>query len=102
MRTKPGKKYGCKLCKLMYDQTVKLWNSQWLDREMRKMIVDPDVVNHKIAKKMPFAASVEEVSVFAEYDDWGMGEFGEFGSSLSMRVQVCVQVCAGVSIGECR
>ncbi|MBQ6375714.1 RNA-directed DNA polymerase [Candidatus Saccharibacteria bacterium] len=79
MRTKPGKKYGCKLCKLMYDQTVKLWNSQWLDREMRKMIVDPDVVNHKIAKKMPFAASVEEVSVFAEYDDWGMGEFGEFG-----------------------
>ena len=76
VKNKPGKKFRSGLTRLVYDQSAKIWNSEWLAIRMR----DSELVDHKIAKAMDFVVPVEEVKVFDDYlgKDEGMEEFLEF------------------------
>ena len=64
IKNKPSKNYGNKLCRLVYDQSAKIWNSKWISIKVR----DSEAVNHKVVKEMKFVVPVEEVDVFDDYN----------------------------------
>ena len=80
LKNKPSKPYGSRLCKVAYDQSAKIWNSEWISIKMR----DSEVVNHKIVREMKFVVPVEEIDVFSDYnipDEVDGDDCGGAGSS---------------------
>ncbi len=66
-KQKPGKKYESAICRLMYDQRARIWNSNWT--EFR--VLDYTVVNHAVIREMEFVMPVEEVKLFVDYREGG-------------------------------
>lgn len=73
VKQKPGKKYQNLMSQMVYDQRVKIWNSEWVGFK----VLDYTVVNHAVIQEMEFVIPVEEVKLFSEYRTGGLVEDGE-------------------------
>lgn len=62
--------YDEKLCLKVNDPTISLWNSDWLDGSMKKLITDEPVVDEKVIDALDVVIDFDEVSLFGDgYDD---------------------------------
>lgn len=71
VKKRASKKYKNRLSALVYEDGAKIWNSEWLGYK----IDDRSVVRKDVVREMPFVVPVEEVEIFAAYDE---DEFREF------------------------
>jgi len=56
--------YSEKLCKKVVDNSVVVWNSDWLQPELKKVIDSYDLIDKKILEGLGAVISNEEVSLF--------------------------------------
>jgi hypothetical protein len=56
--------YNEYLCKKVTNSDISIWNSDWLNEEMKKLITNQDVVDRKILMKMKPIIDTEEVGLF--------------------------------------
>ncbi|MBR3386447.1 RNA-directed DNA polymerase [Candidatus Saccharibacteria bacterium] len=63
-RNRPSKRYECRLCDIAYDPSIRLWNSEWLNFNVRDQLV----FRWDVARQMDFVMPVEEVHAFDGYD----------------------------------
>ena len=64
-------KFDEKLCKLVLDNKKKLWNSKWLNGQLKKIVNDTDIVDRKAIEKLEKhipISSVREVRYDASVD----------------------------------
>ena len=63
------KSYSEILCKKVNDKTVELWNSDWLNDTLKKVINQTPIIDEDIIEKMDVIISPEEVELFkTDYD----------------------------------
>ena len=63
-RNRPSKRYECRICDIAYDPSIRLWNSEWLNFNVRDQLV----FRWDVARQMDFVMPVEEVHAFDGYD----------------------------------
>ena len=52
-----------KLCELVNDTDVELWNSDWIKGRLKKILVDTTIIDEKVIKNLDTIIPMEEVSV---------------------------------------
>ncbi len=64
------KQYDENLCKKVNDKTVELWNSDWLNEKLKKIITKTSIIDEDVIEKMEVIISPEEVELFkSDYDE---------------------------------
>jgi hypothetical protein len=66
----PTKHYEERLCQLLVDDTLDLWNSDWLQSSLKSIIKSEKIIDREVLRKMSTIMSNDEVDAFnVQYDD---------------------------------
>jgi len=60
----PKKEYQSKLAKKVIDDSQEIWNSKWLNKDIRKVIKETTIVDNEKIEKMDEYPNIDEVSMF--------------------------------------
>lgn len=64
-----NKKYDEPLCGKVNDITIKIWNSDWLNADFQKLIMETSIIDEKIIEKIDKVIDSKEVELFkSDYD----------------------------------
>lgn len=60
--------YSDKLCKKVTDSNVIIWNSDWLNPKIKKLVEETEIIKSDVIEKIDIAFSEEETELLGEYD----------------------------------
>lgn len=60
--------YSGKLCEKVLDNNVAIWNSDWLNPKIKKLVEEAEVIKSDVIKKIEITFSEEETEQLGEYD----------------------------------
>jgi hypothetical protein len=61
-------KYSGKLCKKVIDNDTSVWNSDWLNPKIKKLIENTPIINNEIIKSLEISFSKAETEQLGEFD----------------------------------
>ena len=60
--------YSGKLCEKVHDNNVKIWNSDWLNPKIKKIVEKTEIIKRDVIKKIKISFSKKETQQLGEYD----------------------------------
>jgi RNA-directed DNA polymerase len=60
--------YSGKLCEKVHDNSVPIWNSDWLNPKIKKLVEETEIINNDVIKNIDITLSQEETDQLGEYD----------------------------------
>lgn len=64
------REYNEPLCKKVNDSSIEIWNSRWLNSELRNIINNEDIVSEKVIEELGTYIQQEEVKLFGSKSDY--------------------------------
>lgn len=68
LKVDPSITYSGKLCKKVLDNTVQIWNSDWLNPKLKKILEESEVIKLDVIEKMDITLSDKELDQLGESD----------------------------------
>lgn len=68
LKVDPSITYSDKLCKKVIDSSVKIWNSDWLNPKIKKIVEETEIIKSDVIAKIDISFSQEEAELLGEYD----------------------------------
>lgn len=68
LKVDPSITYSGKLCEKVLDNSVPIWNSDWLNHKIKKLVEETEIIKSETIEKMEIIFSEEETGELGEYD----------------------------------
>lgn len=68
LKVDPGISYSGKLCEKVLDNTVQIWNSDWLNPTIKKIVEETEIIKTNVISQMDITLSDEELEQLGESD----------------------------------
>jgi hypothetical protein len=68
LKVDPTITYSGKLCEKVLDNSVPIWNSDWLNPKIKKLVEETEIIASDVIKKMNITLTQEEIEQLGEYD----------------------------------
>lgn len=68
LKVDPSIVYTGKLCEKVNDNSVQIWNSDWLNPKIKRMIEEAEIIKFDVIEKMDITLSDEEIEQLEESD----------------------------------
>jgi hypothetical protein len=68
LKVDPTITYSGKLCEKVLDNSVPIWNSDWLNPKIKKLVEETEIIKIETIEKMEIMFSEEETRELGEYD----------------------------------
>ncbi len=68
LKVDPTISYSGKLCDKVQHNNVQLWNSDWLNQRIKKIVSEEEVINRDVISKMGISLSAEEIEKLGQDD----------------------------------
>jgi len=68
LKIDPTISYSGKLCEKVIDKNLPIWNSEWLNVKLKKIVEETEIVKTEVIEKMEIIFSEEETNDLGEYD----------------------------------
>ena len=68
LKVDPAITFTGKLCEKVHDNSVSLWNSDWLNPKIKKLVEETEVIKSDVIKKINITFSQEETEQLGEFD----------------------------------
>lgn len=69
LKVDPSINYSGKLCEKVLDTSVQIWNSEWLNPKIKKLVEDTEIIRLDVIKRMDITLSDEELDQLGESDN---------------------------------
>jgi RNA-directed DNA polymerase len=73
LKTDRQRDFDEKLCKKVNDPTIHLWNSEWLNKNLRDLIENESIVDEEILQSIDEVINIEEVQLFDSKSNYSIG-----------------------------
>lgn len=68
LKVDPSITYSGKLCEKVLDNNIQIWNSDWLNPKMKKLVEETEIIRTDVIKKMDITLSDLELEQLGEND----------------------------------
>jgi hypothetical protein len=68
LKVDPSITYSGKLCEKVNDNSVQIWNSDWLNPKIKKLLEESEIIKTEVIEKMDITFSSEELDQLGESD----------------------------------
>lgn len=68
LKVDPAITYSGKLCEKVLDNSITIWNSDWLNPKIKKLVEETEIIKSDVLKKIEITFSQEETQQLGEYD----------------------------------